>query len=170
MDYAAFLERKRHLGAWDGFDPSSLPDFLFPFQRALVEWATRKGRAALFADCGLGKTPMQLVWAENIVRHTNGRVPFRAAKEQEDEKHVHPLQLDVIERYLHLWSNPGETILTPFMGVGSEVYCGVQQGRKGIGIELKASYYRQAIKNLSAVDTPESEQEELLATVTEGLA
>ncbi len=71
MNYAAFLERKAQLGADRGFEPRWMPDFLFPFQRALVEWATRKGRGGLFADCGLGKTPMQLVWAENVVRETN---------------------------------------------------------------------------------------------------
>jgi DNA modification methylase len=80
-----------------------------------------------------------------------GRVlPFKAARAAEDEKHIHPLQLDVIERCLTLWSNPGETILTPFMGVGSEVYCAVMSGRKGIGIELKASYFKQAVRNVEA--------------------
>jgi hypothetical protein len=69
-NYAAFLERKAQLGGDHGFDPVWMPEFLFPFQSHLVEWATRKGRGALFADCGLGKTPMQLVWAENVVRQT----------------------------------------------------------------------------------------------------
>lgn len=69
-DYAAFLERKTQLDGADGFEPTWLPEFLFDFQRALVEWAVRKGRGAIFADCGLGKTPMQLVWAENIRRET----------------------------------------------------------------------------------------------------
>jgi DNA modification methylase len=77
-------------------------------------------------------------------------LPFRPARDQEDEKHVHPLQLDVIDRCLVLWSNPGETMLTPFMGVGSEVYGAVRNGRRGIGIELKPSYYRQAVKNVEA--------------------
>lgn len=77
-------------------------------------------------------------------------LPFRDARDDEDEKHVHPLQLDVIDRALVLWSNPGENVLTPFMGVGSEVYGAVCAGRRGIGIELKPSYYRQAIKNLEA--------------------
>ncbi len=71
MDYAAFLATKSQLADLQGFEPLWLPDFLFPFQRSLVEWAIRKGRAALFADCGLGKTPMQLVWAENVARKTN---------------------------------------------------------------------------------------------------
>jgi len=69
-DYAAFLRRRSQAGAACGFEPSWLPDFLFDFQRHLVEWAVRRGRAAIFASCGLGKTPMFLVWAENVVRHT----------------------------------------------------------------------------------------------------
>ena len=69
--YSKFLERKSQLGGQDGFEPVWMPDFLFDFQRHLVEWSLRKGRSAIFADCGLGKTPMQLVWAENVVRKTN---------------------------------------------------------------------------------------------------
>lgn len=69
-DYGAFLERKTHLGQQSGFDPLWMPDFLFPFQRELTTWAINKGRAAMFADCGLGKTPMQLVWAQNVVEKT----------------------------------------------------------------------------------------------------
>lgn len=65
-EYADFLERKTQLDGMNGFEPDWLPDFLFPFQASVVDWAVRKGRAAIFADCGLGKTPMQLVWAENI--------------------------------------------------------------------------------------------------------
>jgi DNA modification methylase len=89
-----------------------------------------------------------------------GRVlPFKQARDEEDEKHVHPLQLDVIERCLVLWSNPGETILSPFMGVGSEVYGALSSGRKGIGIELKPSYYKQALRNIEAAAwRDESEQ------------
>lgn len=68
--YADFLERKLHLGGEWGFEPSALPDFLFGFQRDLVTWSTMKGRAALFADCGLGKTPMQLAWSYLVAAHT----------------------------------------------------------------------------------------------------
>lgn len=81
-------------------------------------------------------------------------LPFRDAKDEDDEKHVHALQLDVIERFLDLRTNPGETILTPFMGVGSEVYAAVRMGRRGIGAELKPSYYVQAVRNLATVDAP----------------
>lgn len=89
-------------------------------------------------------------------------LPFRAARDAEDEKHVHPLQLDVIDRCLALWSNPGETILTPFMGVGSEAYAAVVAGRRAIGVELKPSYYRQAVKNIELADLPRSEQQALV--------
>jgi len=75
-------------------------------------------------------------------------LPFKESRDEDDEKHIHPLQLDVVNRCLVLWSNPGEVILTPFMGVGTEVYCAVAQGRKGIGIELKPSYYNQTCKNI----------------------
>lgn len=78
-------------------------------------------------------------------------LPFRDSKEEDDEKHVHPLQLDVIDRLVELYSNEGETVLTPFMGVGSEVYSPVSLGRKAIGIELKDSYFKQAKINLSHV-------------------
>lgn len=75
-------------------------------------------------------------------------LPFRDGKDEDDEKHVHPLQLDVIDRLVELYSNKGEVVLTPFMGVGSEVYSPVSLGRKAIGIELKDSYFKQAIQNM----------------------
>lgn len=73
-DYEQFLERKAQLGGLSGFAPIWMPDWLFPFQRSLVDWAVRKGRAAILADCGMGKAPMALVWAENVARRTGGRV------------------------------------------------------------------------------------------------
>lgn len=78
-------------------------------------------------------------------------LPYKAARDDDDEKHIHPLQLDVIDRCLTLWSNVGETVLTPFMGVGSEVYAAVAGDRRAIGIELKESYYRQALRNIASV-------------------
>lgn len=83
----------------------------------------------------------------------NRVLPYKPARDKDDERHIHPLQLDVIDRAIALWSNPGETVLTPFMGVGSEVYGAVRAGRRGIGIELKDSYYRQAVKNIAAAKT-----------------
>ncbi len=92
-------------------------------------------------------------------------LPHREAREDEDERHVHPLQLDVIERGVVMWSNPGEKVLTPFMGVGSEVYGAVLNGRLAIGAELKAAYYHQAVKNVAeAVIARDQEQVPLFAT------
>lgn len=88
-------------------------------------------------------------------------LPYEEARDAEDEKHMHPLQLDVIDRCCTLWSNPGETVLTPFLGVGSEAFSAVHNGRKAIGFELKPTYYRQAVKNLATVDRVE-EQRSLL--------
>lgn len=101
-----------------------------------------------YADCMWDDIRMQRV------------LPYKAARDSEDEKHVHPLQLDVIDRCVVLFSNPGETVLTPFMGVGSEVYSAVRLGRRGVGAELKASYYRQAVRNVQAAASGELEEGE----------
>ena len=88
-----------------------------------------------------------------------GRImPFDEERESPEERHCCPLQLDVIERCLALWSNPGETMLTPFMGVGSEVFQAVRMGRKAIGMELKPTYYRQAVENVPKAYHPEDDE------------
>lgn len=300
MKYAKFLEQRKKLGNATGFEPVWTPDCLFDFQRHIVEWVIRMGRAAAFEDCGLGKTLQQLVVAENVVRHTNKPVllatplavgaqtrkpidlalrlygletamledhastsrttssfstmskalahrtivedstqcniaaadylipfrkkgenpipvthptglesyagereipadlhryknwkgkqtenryshwiwrnyascfwddvrldrtlPYKEGRDENDERHMHPLQLDVIERSCVLWSNPGETVITPFMGVGSEVYGAVSLGRRGIGCELKPSYYSQAVKNMELLDSNQEYQSTL---------
>ena len=74
---------------------------------------------------------------------------YRSARDEKDEQHISPLQLDVIERCIDLWSNPGDVVLTPFLGIGSEVYSAVEMGRKGIGFELKPSYFEQAVRNIA---------------------
>lgn len=87
------------------------------------------------------------VWMDiRQTRTLNGR----EGRDAEDEKHICPLQLDTIERAVMLWSNPGETVITPFMGVGSEVYGAIINGRRGVGVELKESYYNQAVRNVDA--------------------
>lgn len=78
---------------------------------------------------------------------------YEESRDEQDERHQHPLQLDVIERAVTLWTNPGETVITPFMGVGSEVYGAVVNGRRGVGCELKPSYYHQAVRNLQKATT-----------------
>lgn len=99
-------------------------------------WIWRRYASSIWDDINMGRT-----------------LPFRDAKDPDDEKHVHPLQLDVIDRAVTLRTNPGETVLTPFMGVGSEVYASVELGRRGIGIELKRSYFEQARRNMDLVGT-----------------
>ena len=89
------------------------------------------------------------VWMD--IRQTR-TLQYRAGRDENDEQHISPLQLDVIERCIDLWSNPGDTVLTPFLGIGSEVWCAVNMGRKGIGIELKPSYFDQARSNLAPLD------------------
>lgn len=75
---------------------------------------------------------------------------YRSAREHDDERHICPLQLEVIRRGVELWTNPGDIVLSPFMGIGSEGYVSLELGRKFVGVELKASYYRQALANLQA--------------------
>jgi DNA modification methylase len=104
------------------------------------------------------------VWDDirgNTGSKADGVLAYREAREDEDEKHLHPLQLDVIHRAITLWSNPGETILTPFAGVGSEVFAAVCAGRRGIGIELKPSYYRQILKNLTLAELNAYDEEQV---------
>lgn len=86
-------------------------------------------------------------------------LPYKESKDPDDERHVHPLQLDVIERVCVLRSNPGEVVMTPFMGVGSEVYGAVINGRKGLGVELKPSYYKQAAQNLAGAKDQAGQEE-----------
>jgi DNA modification methylase len=88
-------------------------------------------------------------------------LPYKECKDPDDEKHVHPLQLDVIERIVQLRSNPGETVMTPFMGVGSEPYGALVNGRKAIGVELKSAYYNQAVKNCQEAAKGILEEQEL---------
>ena len=89
------------------------------------------------------------VWMDidqtRTLQHRPGRDPA-------DEQHISPLQLDVIERCIELWSNPGDVVLTPFLGIGSEVYAAVEMGRKGVGFELKPSYFAQAVANLKHIE------------------
>lgn len=94
------------------------------------------------------------VWMDIRQTRTLNR---KGAREENDEKHICPLQLDVIDRCLVLWSNKGDTVLTPFGGIGSEAYCAVSAGRRAVLVELKESYYRQAVKNLEGAQDVETE-------------
>lgn len=88
------------------------------------------------------------VWMD-INQHRT--LQYRGGRDEKDEVHISPLQLDVIERCIDLWTMPGDVVLTPFMGIGSEVYGAVERGRRGVGFELKPSYFKQAVKNLKDV-------------------
>lgn len=180
MSYAEFLSAKLAHTAAAGLDVSqrvlARGYTMAPHQADLASWALRRGRAAIFADTGLGKTRMQLAWADRVAKHServkhdareypvekwqrvtspvwmdidpNDTLQYMSAREHDDERHICPLQLEVIRRGVELWTNPGDIVLSPFAGIGSEGYVSVQMGRKFIGVELKESYYRQACANL----------------------
>ncbi len=98
-------------------------------------------------------------WAEPVwwdIKESN-TLNVRVAREAADERHICPLQLDFIERCVRLWSNPGELVFTPFAGIGSEVYVAVQKGRRGLGIELKSSYWRTAVANMRKLESETAE-------------
>lgn len=88
------------------------------------------------------------VWMD--IRSTR-TLNFIGGRDQDDERHICPLALDIIERAVTLWSNPGDVVFTPFAGIGSELYVAVEMGRRAVGVELKSSYYQQAVRNLHAV-------------------
>lgn len=146
MEYAGEREIPRELLCYKGWQGNQI-------ENRYSHWIWRQYASAFWDDVRIDRV-----------------LPFRESRDEEDEKHVHPLQLDVIDRCLILWSNPGETVLTPFMGVGSEVYCAVKQGRKGIGIELKPSYYRQAQANLKTLSNPTVEQPDLFSLLSGSVA
>lgn len=103
-------------------------------QNRFSHWIWRRYASSIWDDIRMGRV-----------------LPYLESREEDDEKHVHPLQLDVIDRVIQMRTNPGETVLTPFMGVGSEVYSAIAKGRKGIGAELKGSYFKQALRNLDSI-------------------
>lgn len=137
MEYAGAREVPRELLSYRGWKGKQT-------ENRFSHWIWRQYASAFWDDVRIDRV-----------------LPFKEGRDPEDEKHVHPLQLDVIDRCVTLWSNPGEVVFTPFMGVGSEVFGSVSLGRKGIGAELKASYYRQAIRNLATVFHAKPIQESL---------
>ena len=125
-------------------------------------WIWRQYASAFWSDIRIDRT---LGHGSSVYKGNT------ADKEESDEKHCHPLQLDVIERACVLWSNPGERVLTPFMGIGSEVAGAVYNGRLGIGIELKSAYYRQAVANVAdAVAKGRSDKDEFSYDIPEEAA
>jgi DNA modification methylase len=160
-------------------------DYLIPFrkkginpepvthERGLIEYyGERKVPAELHRLKGFSGNQIQNRYSHWIWRHyascfwddirIERTLPYNESKDEGDERHQHPLQLDVIQRAVDMWSNPGDVVLSPFGGVGSEPYGAVAMGRKGVGIELKTSYYRQAVKNLSTAGLEKTEVKTLL--------
>ena len=124
MDYYGESEIPHDLKSFRGYEGNQI-------ENKLSQWIWRQYASSHWTDIRI----------KNVL-------PFREAREEEDEKHMHPLQLDVIMRTVQLYSNEGEVVLSPFAGVGSEVYGAVVSRRMGIGIELKTSYYKQMVKNM----------------------
>lgn len=152
MNYQDFIASKAivHRSSGVQVKPEDVNSLLFPFQRDLTCWAARKGRAAIFADTGLGKTFMQLEWARPIwygIKESD-TLQVAAARGRDDDRHICPLQLGTIERCVRLWSNPGELVCSPFAGIGSEGYEALRHGRRFIGCELKKEYFDVACRNL----------------------
>lgn len=104
-------------------------------------------------------------WAECVWHDINqsNTLQRESARDEEDERHIAPLQLQVIERAVTMWTNPGDVVLTPFMGIGSEAYQAVKMGRRAIGIELKDSYYAQSVKNLQRAEAQQFSEQALFA-------
>lgn len=134
--YAGSSEIPPELMEWKGYKGNQI-------KNAYSQWIWRQYASSNWHDIRVDNT-----LGGGASLYSNNR----AAKEESDEKHMHPLQLDVIERCVTMWSNPGETVLTPFLGIGSEVYQSVKLGRRGIGVELKKAYYNQAVEYLQKID------------------
>jgi hypothetical protein len=143
-----------------------MPDYLLvfrrpgdnaePIQHDMGEVTARRlGREGLRKpDAHSIPLEMWQEWASPVWMTVNQTrvLNVQAAKQAQDERHLCPLQLDVIERALHLWSAPGDVVLSPFMGIGSEGDCAIRLGRRFIGAELKQSYWQQACRNLDAAE------------------
>lgn len=145
MEYAGEREVPREILKYRGWTGNQI-------ENRYSHWIWRQYASAFWDDVRIGRI-----------------LPYKETREPEDERHMHPLQLDVIERCVILRSNPEETVFTPFMGVGSEVFGAVINHRKGIGVELKPSYYRQAVANLRESASATKVESELLPFMTDVL-
>ncbi len=138
LSYAGSREMPRELLGYRGWKGNQI-------ENRFSHWIWRQYASAFWDDVRIDRV-----------------LPYKEARDEEDEKHIHPLQLDVIERCIILWSNEGENVLSPFMGVGSEVYEAVRLGRRGLGAELKPTYYRQARKNVASALKAHAKEQSLL--------
>ena len=124
-----------------------LPDYVLVFRKTPADekQADRVGKDSILFPVEMWQQWASPVWMDI---HQTNVLNVKAARSDEDEKHLCPLQLDLIERAVRLWSNAGDVVLSPFMGIGSEGWASLKAGRRFVGVELKESYYRQAVKNL----------------------
>lgn len=135
---------------WRGDDSLDVSEDAYERHRKQVEAEGRKAWPfKMWRSVLIWQRYASPVWSDINQTRT---LQYRGGRDEKDEQHISPLQLDVIERCCQLWSLPGETVLTPFLGIGSEVYAAVELCRKGIGFELKPSYFQQAVRNLAALD------------------
>lgn len=144
----------------------ALPDYVLKFKKPGINLEPVEGELDRFAgDQSMFRSQGRLsidiwqryaspVWMDIDPSNT---LQYMQAREENDERHICPLQLDVIDRCLQLWSNPGDTVLEPFLGVGSVIYQAILQGRKGVGIELKPSYFNVAVKNCRVAEAKAAE-------------
>ena len=137
LDYSGERQMPSELKALRGYEGNQI-------KNRYSHWIWRQYASCFWDDIRLERT-----------------LEFKEARDEDDERHMHPLQLDVIDRCCVMWTNPGENVLSPFMGVGSEVFGAVVNGRRGVGCELKPSYYRQAVKNLEHALKVKPKQESL---------
>ncbi len=135
LEYYGEREIPRELLRLKGFDGNQI-------QNSYSHWIWRHYASSFWDDIRI----------DNVL-------PFDEAKGENDERHQHPLQLDVIARCVQMWTNPDDVVGTAFMGVGSEVYQSVKMGRRGVGSELKPEYYRQTVRNLASIETKQEESE-----------
>jgi DNA modification methylase len=128
-----------------------MPEYITIFRKwegDEAEWTPITNKTKQNFDLNTWQKWASPVWMD--IDRTNVLNNYKGAKEEKDEKHIAPLQLDIIERCIAMWSNPEETIFTPFLGIGSEVFQAVKMNRKGIGFELKESYFDLAARNCAA--------------------
>ncbi len=140
-----------------------MPDYVLVFRKTPGD---EKASTPVGQDSSHFPVTQWQQWADPVwmdINQTNV-LNVKAAREDKDEKHLCPLQLDLIERAIRLWSNPGDIVLSPFMGIGSEGYMALKCGRRFVGAELKAAYFRQAVRNLQEREA-ETAHGDLLAGV-----
>lgn len=145
MDYTQFIEGKLRFTTDAGFDlhEDYLNPKLFDFQKYIVRRASTDASHPNYIPISLWQKYASPVWYDIQQTETLNK----EGRDSDDEKHIAPLQLQTIERAIHLWTNPGDILFTPFLGIGSEVYQALRMKRRGIGIELKKSYFEIAQRN-----------------------